>query len=260
MYYHSEHRSLLQLDLLMPSFPHLPMRRAFIDGLIPVAICSAASLCPICKEEHTKEHLPTLPRPCGHIFGRPCKLKWFDEGADTCPLDRTKLFNKITVEKDGTRPLLPNLPNSDQQDDPGSSNGTRDEIVRVYTSPTHYLYFGGETLGVNGRLTPEGCRRVVRDLWYHSGLLFSRITEHPDHLDPFSVREHLVNSCVLDALPRGIHIPQEAWVLLARTVRIMLSYYALALAEASEVRMPAEHVRSWEGDLWVICGNGDADV
>jgi hypothetical protein len=85
----------------MPSDPALPSREAYVKDSIPFTISSAAGPCPICQEGYDDEHRPVLFRHCSHIFGKSFILEWFEEGENTCPLDKIKLFSPPTDVGEG---------------------------------------------------------------------------------------------------------------------------------------------------------------
>ncbi|RMZ67126.1 ring finger domain-containing [Pyrenophora seminiperda CCB06] len=132
----------------MLSQAELPIRTEYINGLIPVAICSAAGPCPICQQDYVEGHSPVLLKGCGHIFGRPCILKWFDEDANTCPLDRNTLFASHVNNKDDR---LSSVPVGYTQDQLYFRIDTerQDRRARQARQPStqyHYLYFDGEII------------------------------------------------------------------------------------------------------------------
>jgi len=239
----------------------------YIKGLVRVAICSAAGPCPICQQDYDNQHSPALLKNCGHIFGKPCILKWFNEGANTCPLDRETFFAPCTKNENDdvdNSSLVPFDYNQDSRVDLGLDAGRQDgRVRRVRPTSAHYncLYFGGEIIGVNGRLTSPGCRRVICDLWYHVNLLIQRIAAHPDELCVLSVREHDVIGLIEDALPRGVDLEGDEQIrpLLSSIARTMLSLQEKAWLEGRELRMPGEDVGRWSASLWEVCGGYDED-
>jgi hypothetical protein len=54
--------------------------------------------CAICTELYAHpDHLATRIPQCGYILGKPCLLEWLESdhgNANTCPVCRTKLWNK----------------------------------------------------------------------------------------------------------------------------------------------------------------------
>ncbi|XP_014558092.1 hypothetical protein COCVIDRAFT_95510 [Bipolaris victoriae FI3] len=241
----------------MPSRPSLPSHNVFVkDLMISVSPCSADNHCPICKEEYDEKHLPTLLRPCGHIFGKQCIHSWFAEGINTCPLDRNQLFDSSTyAEKDEARPSPPVGDTSTQRNSTRFSNARRSEGFRGRSRSMGYLLcLSGEIIAVDGYVTPNGCRRLVRDLWYEIGVLFERLLIHPDELDPLSVSDDEIRSSILDALPRGIHVDETAWPAMGHVARTMLNRYSVAYAEGFQARMTVEDAMCWGQDIWDICG------
>lgn len=109
---------------------------------------------------------------------------------------------------------------------------------------SYLLCLSGEIIAVDGYVTPNGCRRLVRDLWYQIGVLFERLLIHPDELDPLSASDDEIRSSILDALPRGIHVDETAWPAMAHVARIMLNRYSVAYAERFEARMTVEDAMS----------------
>ena len=253
----------------MPSQAELSIRTEYIKGLVHVAICSAAGPCPICQQDYDKEHSPILLKGCGHIFGKTCILEWFNEGANTCPLDRETLFascmnSEDDDDDDDNSSLVPFDYNQDSRVDFGLDAGRqvgRVRRVRLTSAHYHCLYFGGEIIGVNGRLTSPGCRRVVCDLWYHVNALIQRISVHPDELCLLSVREDDVIGLIEDALPRGVNVEgdEQIWSLLSSIARAMLSLQENAWSEGRESRIQGEDVERWSASLWEVCGGYDED-
>ena len=238
----------------MPPDSHLASREDYIKTLPPVQICSAASPCPICQEEFDTEHPPVLLPSCGHIFGRPCILEWFEEGANTCPMDRQELFKspKDVVEDNPMDPENLSLV-------PFSAHSVPAEQRRAATRRTrgssHYLFFGGEIIGVNGQLTREGCRRVVRDLWQHSGFFFQQTR---NDLDVRFVDEGLLGGPIHDALPIGISTPDNAWPVLIGIVRAMLVFLQLAWEGGwAEAQLRREEADRYAEELWAVCRRDD---
>ncbi|EMD59344.1 hypothetical protein COCSADRAFT_101547 [Bipolaris sorokiniana ND90Pr] len=230
----------------MPSRPSLPSHDVFVkDLVISVAPCSADNYCPICKEEYDENHLPTLLQPCGHIFGKQCIHSWFTKGINIC-LDRNQLFASYTyTEKDETGPSPPVGEASTQRNSTRFSNARKSEVFRGRSRSMSYLLcLSGEIIAVDGYVTPNGCRRLVRDLWYQIGVLFERLLIHPDELDPLSASDDEIRSSILDALPRGIHVDETAWPAMAHVARIMLNRYSVAYAERFEARMTVEDAMS----------------
>jgi hypothetical protein len=236
----------------MPSNPQLPIREAYTKALIPVAICSAAGPCPICQEDYDESHAPVLLQQCGHIFGKLCILEWFEEGANTCPLDRKELFaSPRDAEEAESWSLVTftNLPNQ------ARNAGRGGEIIRrTRRTSAHYLFFSGEIIGVNGALTFEGCRRVIRDLWYHAQLFFRSFRQSMDDLDIISVGPQILEDPIHDALPRGVAVPEEAWPLLRSVMRVMLAWQNQAWEEEWEAHVPREEMDGWAEELLGICG------
>ncbi|EDU46398.1 RING finger and transmembrane domain-containing protein 1 [Pyrenophora tritici-repentis] len=243
----------------------LPSHAEYIKSLIPVAICSAAGSCPICQLEYEEGHSPILLRDCGHIFGKPCILRWFEEGANTCPLDRKTLFaSHMDHEQDGSSSLVPLGSTQNQDIDLGSdSRRPNRRLRRVRHSYAQYrcLYFGGEIIGVNGRLTSPGCRLVVRDLWYYAELLAQRIQFHPDDLCFCSVSEDDIIRLIEDALPRGVDPDGNEHIrpLLSSIARTMLSSQEEAWSEGRGATIQREDLERWSGSLWEVCGGYDED-
>ncbi|KAF1943317.1 hypothetical protein EJ02DRAFT_141833 [Clathrospora elynae] len=236
----------------MPPVTGLPSHEVYIKDLVPVAICSAASPCPICHEDYNEEHAPVLLRGCGHIFGKPCILEWFEEGGNTCPLDRKVLFD-TREERDWS--LVPFDPLREQSNGSGSGALTR----QFNRTPVHYLFFSGEIIGVNGYLTREGCRRVVKDLWYHTNQ-FCRRTQSlqiVNDLDIILVSEAILYRQIHDALPLGISVPEEAWPLLISMARMMLSWQCHSWEMEWEARMPREEIEVWSDEIWGVCEGDD---
>lgn len=89
---------------MTPPIIKLPSHEDYVADLKPVAICSAAKVCSICLTEYDETHSPILLTPCGHIFGQRCILIWFEEDANTCPLDRKELFTFGARSEDGNVP------------------------------------------------------------------------------------------------------------------------------------------------------------
>lgn len=118
----------------------------------------------------------------------------------------------------------------------------------------YLLCLSGEIIAVDGYVTPNGCRRLVRDLWYQVGILFEHLLIHPDELDPLSVSDDEIRSSILDALPRGIHVDETAWSAMAHIARIMLNRHSEAYAERFDARMTVEDAISWGQDIWDVCG------
>jgi hypothetical protein len=237
----------------MPSgYQQLQSREACTKDLITVAICSAAGPCPICQEEYDEDHAPVLLRYCGHIFGKPCILEWFEEGANTCPLDRKELFaSPRDAEKAESWSLVPFNRLSNQALDAGRGG----EIIhRTRRTSAHYLFFSGEIIGVNGALTFEGCRRVLRELWYHAQLFFRSFGQIMDDLDIMSVSPELLEGPLHDALPRGIMMPEVAWPMLRSVMRVMLAWKNQAWEEGWEANVPREEMDGWAEELWGLCG------
>jgi hypothetical protein len=239
----------------MPTNIQLPTRAAYTKDLIPVARCSAAGPCPICQEDYDDEHQPVLLQHCGHIFGKACILEWFAEGANTCPLDRKKLFAlPREVEKWSLVPFT-TLPNQSR----GTASGG--EIVRrTRRISAHYLFFSGEIIGVHGALTFEGCRRVIRDLWYHAQLFFRSFRQSMDDLDIMSVSAEVLEGPIHDALPRGITVSEVAWPLLRSVMRVMLAWQHQAWEEGWEASVPREEMDGWFEELWGTCGTGGGGI
>ena len=250
----------------MSSQAELPIRTEYIRGLVPVAMCLVAGPCPICQLDYDKEHSPVLLKDCGHIFGKPCILKWFNEGANTCLLDRETLFVSCTNnEHDGSSFLVLFDYNQDQGAIFGLDAGRQDgrvRRVRPTSAHYHYLYFGREIIGVNGRLTYPGCRRVVCDLWYYANLLVEQISVHPDEPCLLSVREDDVIGLIEDALPRGVDIEgdEQIWPLLSSIAHAMLSSQEKAWSEGRELRIEGEDMEHWSESLWGVCGGYDENV
>jgi len=240
----------------MPVSTVLPTREAYVNDLIPVAICSAADPCHICWNSYTKAHEPVLLRPCGHIFGNPCIQQWFEEGANTCPFDRNKLFMSTTdAEETESWSLVPFGALQDQGGRGAPASDRRGGITNgTYVAPEQYLFFGGEIIGINSRLTLEGCRRVVRDLWYVSNHLYHQIRHHADDHDPLSVSEDTLRESIHDALPRGIDVDDHAWPLLFSMARSMVASRGMAWEQGSEANMRREDMMGWGEELWRVCG------
>jgi hypothetical protein len=238
-------------NLQLPPAPSLPSREAYTKDLISVAICSAAGPCPICQEDYDKDHAPVLLQLCGHIYGKPCILEWFEEGANTCPLDRKELFASASEVEEWSLVPFNNLSNHNRIS--GSERGG--EIIRrTRRTSAHYLFFSGEIIGVNGALTFEGCRRVIRDLWYHAQLFFCSFRQSMDDLDIMSVSAEVLEDPIHDALPRGIMMPDVAWPLLRSVVRVMLAWQSQAWEEGWEANVPREEMDGWAEELWGVGG------
>ena len=107
-------------------------------------------------------------------------------------------------------------------------------------SVTFVLYSSSEIIALDGYITSNGCRYLVQDLWYHTGSLFDQLQSHHGVPVPLSAEEDDIHSSILDALPRSIHVPRAAWPLLAYTVGMMSTCYAMARAEGSEAALSNE--------------------
>ena len=103
------------------------------------------------------------------------------------------------------------------------------------------MFFGGEITSANGRLTPEGFLRVVRNLWYRNDRLYHRLRDHADNLDPLSVSEDVLRGPIHDVLPRGIEMEDRAWPLLFSISRTMLAWKKTAWEQRWEAMMPREN-------------------
>ena len=202
---------------------NLPSRTSFIHTLIPVAPSSAAPPCPICHEDYTATHPPVLLPPCGHIFGRPCILEWFNEERNTCPLDRKVLFEiPEEVERWSLVPFR-NQATRGGRSGTGASVTRRNAISRA--RPTdRYMFMGGDIVAVNSRLTLTGCRLFIRDLYHHISNLVARFRNHTDELDVLAFDEALLRETVDDALPMGVEVQVqvEGWSVLVGVVRWMV--------------------------------------
>lgn len=193
-------------------------------NLIPVALPSAANPCPICQDAFSATSPPVLLRDCGHIFCQPCITAWFDSGlnnANTCPLDRQVLFSSSTAVDEGRITAT-----------------VRSGRVRS-VRPVVELFRHGEIIAVDGALTRVGCEYVVRDLWYHTARLRESLEEFcGEEVDAFELDIELLRSCVRSALPRGVRIGEEAWMVLFECTRRMLVWHG-------------EGRNRWEGREWV---------
>ncbi|KAF1831991.1 hypothetical protein BDW02DRAFT_605181 [Decorospora gaudefroyi] len=242
----------------MPLDPGLPSREAYVKNLIPVAICSAASRCPICQEEYKDGHSPVLLRHCGHIFGKPCILEWFEEGANKCPLDRNELFTPLTDAEEYESWSLVPFSLGRTQGAVGINFGRGGELrSRTRATSAHYLFFSGEIIGVNGHLTHEGCLCIVRDLWYHTQVFFRQSRQIMDEMNVLAVGVDVLSGLIDDALPRGINVPEQAWPLLISGTRLMLAWQNQAWEEGWEAYIPREQMQCYVEELCGICGMED---
>ncbi|KAG9195538.1 hypothetical protein G6011_00659 [Alternaria panax] len=136
----------------------------------------------------------------------------------------------------------------------GESGGMDEVTQRMPQNLNRNTFFSGEIISVNDRLTPEGCLRVIRNLWYHNDRLYLELHDHADELEPLSVGEDVLRGPIYDALPRGIQIEDEAWPLLFSVSRTMLSWKKTAWEQGWEATMPGEDMGSWAEELWGACG------
>ena len=124
-------------------------------------------------------------------FGLPCIKFWLDSGrwnSNTCSLDRYVLYQNSNA-LDGQ--MLPwNTPRERRQ-----------EFVTLIQR--------GETVGDDGILTREGCRRYVIDLWICTGD-YLILTEQENITEEVN-DESLLSRPIHDALPPGIDITPTMW-------------------------------------------------
>jgi hypothetical protein len=241
----------------MPANTIISTRATYINDLIPVAICSAANPCPICWEDYTSDHLPVLLRHCGHIFGKLCVRKWFEEGANTCPLDRNTLFILTTNTEEAESWSLVRfgaLPS--QSGGVPTGGGRRGGIFsRTHLMTEQYLFSAGEIISINDCLTRVGCRHFVHELWHQSDRVYHQIRDQANDTDPLSVGDGTLTESIRDASPDGIEVGESAWPLLLSMTRTMLSWQRVAWEQDQEATLQREDMESWAEELWVACGS-----
>ncbi|CAO2648596.1 Nn.00g078630.m01.CDS01 [Neocucurbitaria sp. VM-36] len=238
----------------MPPNHALPSREDYINSLVPVQTCSAANSCPICLGDYNTEHPPILLLGCGHIFGQPCILKWFTEGANLCPLDRKKLFTlptEMVDEGDNDRSSQHLLPFRVRS----ASVEQRRRRIRRTRGRSNYLFFEGQIIGFNGQLTREGCCRLVRDVWQQTRQIFRQLTQTVHDLNVLSVSEELSSGSIDVALLLGVRIPGIAQGILIEMMRMLLVVWC---GEGwLEPPMPEEDIQRWADEMWALYGQMD---
>ncbi|XPS67836.1 hypothetical protein M3J09_000132 [Ascochyta lentis] len=234
----------------MPSPQPVPTQNQYLNSnLIPVALSSAASPCPICKEPYSSSSPPILLPECGHIFCQPCITAWFNSGlenANTCPLDRRVLF-----------PCLPEAGVSDMYGGSALARRPPSPARSTVTRPVVELFMNGQIIAINGRLTHRGCKCVVRNLWHLTARLLHSLEEFcGTEVDALGLDIELLRSCVQDALPRGVRCAEGAWVVLYGCARQMLVWHGEWGRDVWEngQEVPVEELRGFVVSLYEACG------
>jgi hypothetical protein len=73
------------------------------------------------------------------------------------------------------------------------------------------MYIRGVIVGINGTLTQDGCRVLVRELWISTRALFRgfEIDDGVQEGDVLSVLEAVLRSAVQEAMPLGISVGER---------------------------------------------------